>query len=164
MLETEKQLQEALNNMYQDYAKQLLHCLQSLRLASEELAVQFFQACSGKYAEGCCLDNIFGILQQLIDHIYTSHDEQMVSVERELKIDVQKLDSVNQTLSTQLKDMTLSANHLKATSDSLKGPVNCSVLTCFLFPHITLVGIASCLINLNLDSQLCFYSIVCLVV
>jgi hypothetical protein len=59
---------------------------------------------------------LFTILQQLIDHIYTNHGVQMLYVKRELKDKVQELDSVNQTLSAQLKDATLSAGHLKSQS------------------------------------------------
>jgi hypothetical protein len=66
---------------------------------------------------------LFGILQQLIDHIYTNHSEQMVSVERELKekaIKAQDLGKTNEALSTNLENVILSAGHLKSSSDSLQ--------------------------------------------
>jgi chromosome segregation ATPase len=122
-LEAEKQVQAALNKNSQQFWEQVLQCLQNLSLPSDELKDAFSQSCSEKYSEGCYLNDLFGILQQLIDHIYTNHGDQMLSVERQLKdkvIEVQELDSVNQTHSAQLKDATLAAKHLKAICDSLQ--------------------------------------------
>jgi chromosome segregation ATPase len=119
-LEVEKQVQAALSNDHQELRNQALQGLQELSLPSDVLREQFSQACVENFPEGCTLNDLFGIIQQLIDHIYTHHGEQMLSVEREFKGKVQELHSMNLTLSTQLKDVKLSANFLKANSDSLQ--------------------------------------------
>ena len=122
-VEAEKQIEDELNKSSQQFWEHLLQCLKDLSLPSDELKEQFSQACSEKYAEGCYLNDLFGILQQLIDHIYTNHGEQMVSVERELTekaIKIQNLGKTNQVLSTKLTNVTLSAAHIKSFSDSLQ--------------------------------------------
>jgi chromosome segregation ATPase len=119
-VEAEKHLEDALSKEHQEFGEQVLQCLQNLSLPSDELQDAFSQACSEKYAEDCYLVDLFGILQLLIDHIYTNHGEQMVSVERELKDKVQELDCMNQSLSTQLNNAKLSTDHFKSKSDSLQ--------------------------------------------
>jgi chromosome segregation ATPase len=128
--EAEKQLDDALSKEHQEFGEQVLQGLQELSLPSDVLKEQFSQACVENFPE-CSLNDLFGILQQLIDHIYTNHGEQILSVERELKnkaIEVQELDTVNQSLSTQLKDSTLSVNRLKASSDSFQVKLDATLL------------------------------------
>jgi hypothetical protein len=144
-VEAEKQLEDALNKSSQQFGEHLLQCLKDLSLPSDELKEQFSQACSEQYAEGCYLNDLFGILQQLLDHIYTNHSEQMVSVERELKekaIKAQDLGKTNQALSTKLANVTLAAGHLKSSFDSLQVTKNCNLIQVYCYK--TRLPIGSC--------------------
>jgi chromosome segregation ATPase len=122
-VEAEKQLEDALNKKHQDFGEQLLQSLQSLRFSSEELTAQFSQACSEKFVQGCCLNDLFGLLQELLDYIHANYDEQVASLEQKLltkAIKTQDFEKMNQSLSTKLNNLKRSATHLKATSDTLQ--------------------------------------------
>jgi chromosome segregation ATPase len=100
-VEAEKQLEDKLN----EFGEQVLHCLQSLRLSSEELTGEFSRACSEAYAEGCCLTDFFEIIQKLIDHMKVTSNSLQVNLNDALQQLVQN--------DTQVKSLCLKATELE---------------------------------------------------
>jgi chromosome segregation ATPase len=84
-------------------------CFHGLKISSEALKQKFAQACLTAFAnEDCSLDDIFNLFQKLLGSIETECEVKVSSIKQQVQeevIQVQKLDKLNQTLSTKLSDL-----------------------------------------------------------